>query len=331
MRRKSLILLAGCLCAALFSACQGAPAKETTPVQETTAAPETAAVQETMPAWETTAAPETAAVQETPAVQETTAVPKTEEAPETGAQETTESEEETEMNPTGGRYSWDREAWPEDGHLPSLEEVRAKEEKHGPLTEAEWRSSRSGMMRGDYSTSSLRLYREKGEGRLVCAKMPAFEAETISTYSVEDEVFEKLQALADRENLAAWSFLKPDPEKQIFVTDVSSSTSLRLTFDDSSLGAEFPVTRSIDREAVTMAGGEDVWDEVYDLLSGCVIPENLIGTDTKANPYSPLTGKYEPGPVETAPAAEGTWTCPECGNAGNTTKFCPECGRRKPE
>ena len=52
-------------------------------------------------------------------------------------------------------------------------------------------------MRGDYSTSSLRLYREKGEGRLVWAKMPAFEAETISTYSVEDEVFEKLQALAD--------------------------------------------------------------------------------------------------------------------------------------
>ena len=91
MRRKSLILLAGCLCAALFSACQGAPAKETTPVQETTAAPETAAVQETTPARETTAAPETAAVQETPAVQETTAVPKTEEAPETGAQETTES------------------------------------------------------------------------------------------------------------------------------------------------------------------------------------------------------------------------------------------------
>ena len=313
MRRKSLILLAACLCAALFSACQGAPAKETTVAQETTAAPETAAVQET------------------PAVQETTAVPETEEAPETGAQETTESEEETEMNPTGGIYSRDREAWPEDGHLPSLEEVRAKEEKHGPLTEVEWRSSRSGMMRGDYSTSSLRLYREKGEGRLICVKMPAFEAETISTYSVEDEVFEKLQALADRENLAAWSFLKPDPEKQIFVTDVSSSTSLRLTFDDSSLGAEFPVTRSLGREAVVMAGGEDVWDEVYDLLSGCVIPENLIGTDTKANPYSPLTGKYEPGPVETAPAADGTWTCPECGNAGNTTKFCPECGRRKPE
>ena len=313
MRRKSLILLAACLCAALFSACQGAPAKETTVAQETTAAPETAAVQET------------------PAVQETTAVPETEEAPETGAQETTESEEETEMNPTGGMYSWDREVWPEDGHLPSLEEVRAKEEKHGPLTEVEWNSSRSGMMRGDYSTSSLRLYREKGEGRLVCANMPAFEAETVSTYSVGDEVFEKLQALADRENLAAWSFLKPDPEKQIFVTDVSSSTSLRLTFDDSSLGAEFPVTRSLGREAVVMAGGEDVWDEVYDLLSGCVIPENLIGTDTKANPYSPLTGKYEPGPVETAPAADGTWTCPECGNAGNTTKFCPECGHRKPE
>ena len=197
------------------------------------------------------------------------------------------------MNPTGGRYSWDMEVWPEDGHLPSLEEVRAKEEKHGPLTEVEWNSSRSGMMRGDYSTSSLRRYREKGKGRLVCAKMPAFEAETISTYSVADEVFEKLQALADRENLAAWSFLKPDPEKQIFVTDVSSSNNLRLTFDDSSLGAEFPVTRSLGREAVVMAGGEDVWDEVYDLLSGCVMrPKDSAPLREAAAEPTP-----EPGPV----------------------------------
>ena len=25
-----------------------------------------------------------------------------------------------------------------------------------------------------------------------------------------------------------------------------------------------------------------------------------------------------------------TWTCPKCGQAGNTTKFCPECGAKRP-
>ncbi len=29
--------------------------------------------------------------------------------------------------------------------------------------------------------------------------------------------------------------------------------------------------------------------------------------------------------------ASGTWTCPECGNTGNTGKFCNECGAKKPE
>ena len=30
-------------------------------------------------------------------------------------------------------------------------------------------------------------------------------------------------------------------------------------------------------------------------------------------------------------AASGAWTCPECGNTGNTGKFCNECGAKKPE
>lgn len=314
MRRNPWMLPAGLICLALLSACAGTPAQETTAAQETAAAPETTAVQET------------------PAGQQQTAAQKADAVPETSeAQETTESEEETTMNIPGGMYSWIMETWPEDGHLPSLEEVRAKEENHGPLTEVQWSTSRSGMMRGDLSRSSLRLYRENGEGRLTSADMPAFKAETIRTYSVGDEVFRKMQELADRENLAAWSFLKPDPEKQLFAYDVSVSTDISLTFDDSSLGAKYPVTRSIGREAAVMAGGEEVWDEVHDLLSSCVVPENLIRTDTKANPYSPLTGKYGAGPAETAPAADGTWTCPECGKTGNTTKFCPECGTRQPE
>ena len=32
-----------------------------------------------------------------------------------------------------------------------------------------------------------------------------------------------------------------------------------------------------------------------------------------------------------APADDGSWTCPACSAAGNTGKFCPNCGGPKPE
>ena len=30
------------------------------------------------------------------------------------------------------------------------------------------------------------------------------------------------------------------------------------------------------------------------------------------------------------PQKPDAWTCPQCGQAGNTTKFCPECGAKRP-
>ena len=35
-------------------------------------------------------------------------------------------------------------------------------------------------------------------------------------------------------------------------------------------------------------------------------------------------------PAETAPAASGEWTCPDCGQEGNTGAFCPNCGKARP-
>ena len=42
------------------------------------------------------------------------------------------------------------------------------------------------------------------------------------------------------------------------------------------------------------------------------------------------TGKFCPGCGSAKPADPEEWTCPKCGQAGNKGKFCPGCGSPKP-
>ena len=229
-----------------------------------------------------------------------------------------------------------RKQWPEDGHLPTLEEVLAKEETHGPLKEAEWHYYSSGMMMGDVSRYSMKLFRENGEGRLIREEMKAFQPKTVSVYSVGDEVFERLQELTDQENLAAWSFLRVDPEKQMIVLDLSRSETISLTFDDTSAGGFSSELRTIDREAVTQQGeeAEKVWNAAYQILQDCAQPEKLLKTETFPNPYVPSAGNgggEEGKSGSTKTPAPGAWICPTCGYDENTGKFCSNCGSRRPE
>ena len=62
---------------------------------------------------------------------------------------------------TGFKFTANQK-WPEDGHYPTLDEVRAKEERHGELKEVMWSSSSMGMMMGDISNYSMSLSKEDG-------------------------------------------------------------------------------------------------------------------------------------------------------------------------
>ena len=234
------------------------------------------------------------------------------------------------------------------GYYPTLKELRALKETHGPLIEAEWSGSASGMMFGDLSRFSMKLVRTDGGTKLFDMEMKSFQPAITKTYAADDSVWDKLQKIADDENLAAWRHLRADPDKQMIVYDHSSSASISLVFDDSAVGGRGPKRISIGREEVRQQGGSEVWNAVCDILKSCADTGRLLEESTEPNPYVdgrppfmgmgmgvPVRPDREPvKPKETAKAAEavpGTWTCPACGNTGNTGKFCPECGQPRKE
>ncbi len=235
------------------------------------------------------------------------------------------------------------------GYYPTLKELRALKETHGPLIEAEWSGSASGMVFGDLSRFSMKLVRTDGGTKLFDMEMKSFQPAITKTYAVDDSVWDKLQKIADDENLAAWRHLRADPDKQVIVYDHSSSASIGLVFDDSAVGGRGPKRISIGREGVRQQGGNEVWNAVCDILKSCADTGRLLEESTEPNPYvdgrppfmgmgmgvpAAGTGRVPVKPKETAKAAEampGTWTCPACGNAGNTGKFCPECGQARTE
>ncbi len=255
------------------------------------------------------------------------------------------------------RKARSRDTWPEDSHIPTLREVRKKEERHGPLTELEWSGSSSGMMMGSISKFSMRLFRENDEARLIDMDMKTYGPVITRTYAVDDGIFDKLERIIEKENLAAWGHLKVDQDKRMIVYDHSSSSFLNLVFDDRGSGDEFLTSVSINGEAVSQQGGNEVWQAVTSLLKGCADPDKLLFESTEPNPYiggivpgSGFSGFGFPGSGTADPSAgngntgtpaegkstfriaeDGSWTCGTCGAAGNTGKFCAECGSRRPQ
>ena len=327
MKRRSGVLLAGGFFLTLLTACGGvSSAAETTAAAEVTTAAETTADEKEAETMMESSAGIWICMECSAENQETERFCRTCGAPRKAKL----------------GMSVKREMWPEDGHYPTLKEVREKKEEHGPLISVTMSSSSSGMMMGSYAKSSLELSRADGEGRLVHMDMKVYEPVITSVYSAEDEAFEKMQAIADRENLAAWSFLREDPDKKMIVYDYSSSAGITLVFDDTSVGGSPMETRKIDYGAVSQQGGDEVWKEISDLLYGCIDPGKLLKTEQEPNPYrNPFTSSGPAVPPVSSDAGtpsfaytvreDGTWTCPACGYSENEGRFCAECGSTRPK
>ena len=381
MKRKVLIMMLGAILMWTLAGCAGdgsaaEPHNESS--SEMTAAetiPETAApVAETadMPVHEVPADTETSAQYEDPADPPGSTPAAAEEEMEVGKEMKTAHEWTCEKCGAGNTGMFcltcgepgpffskavSRDTWPEDGHIPTLREVRKKKEQHGPLIEVEWSGSSSGMMMGSISKYSMRLFRENDEARMIDMDMKTYGPVITRTYAVDDGIFDKLERIIEKENLASWGHLKIDEDKRMIVYDYSSSSFLNLVFDDRGFGDEFLTSVSINGEAVSQQGGDDVWHAVTNLLKGCIDPDKMLFESTEPNPYtggivpgSGFTGFGLPGSGTGDPAAgngntgpatagngtsvvaeDGSWTCGTCGAAGNTGKFCAECGSRGPQ
>ncbi|MBQ6654407.1 MAG: hypothetical protein IJM79_02660 [Erysipelotrichaceae bacterium] len=225
---------------------------------------------------------------------------------------------------------------------PTLKQIRSLREEHGPLIAVHWSTSSSGMMAGSYARSSLKLYRDNGEARLLHKDMKVYEPEYICLYVADEELFDELQRLSERENLPVWGLLKADPAQVLQVYDYSSSSSIELTYDDGQIGGDKPFTVFLNWEAVRQQNATDVWGEIVEIMRRGIDPQRLLDSRKEKNPYrnpfaSLFNGKRDGDAEDKKTAAksvcqkDGSWQCPECGAEGNTGKFCAECGSRRPE
>lgn len=202
-----------------------------------------------------------------------------------------------------------------------------KKQDPAPVSAIEWRYSRSGMMNGDYETSSMKLFTENGEGRFIFTEMKPYQPETIRVYRVEDEVFERLKELSEQHDLEAWDPKLSDPDSRVFALDETFSQSLTLTFPDPAGEEDDAWTRSVDWDD-TEGEDSEIFRGLYSLLKNCVKDENLLETRTEKNPYEDVGN---PASGSAKPPAPGMWTCPSCGYAENKGKFCSECGSPRPK
>ena len=121
-------------------------------------------------------------------------------------------------------------------------------EEHGELISIAYISSSSGMMFNSDTLNSLTLERDGEHAKLTVREKQSGGGTETSVYKAELSLFDKLRAIIDRENVAAWSALK---YVELFqVMDYSSSEGLTLIFDDSSIGGSRRAWRDIDCKAV---------------------------------------------------------------------------------
>ena len=231
---------------------------------------------------------------------------------------------------------------------PSFEEVLQRKEEHGPLTGILFSSWSSGMMMYSLQKKKTSLFLEGDEARFVSHVFSDLNGGTRKTYSVDPDIFRQAAAVCEENSIAAWAALKAHIDPRFIPTDVSGGTSLTLTFDDSELGGYPDTTRSVDLKAVPPQGNR-ILDKLYQLMKtaeesgGLILEEQLPPRADPHTLFGGMTGgpspdgTSEPGsektPADTkgTAAPDGTWTCPACGQTGNSELFCPSCGSRRPE
>ena len=234
---------------------------------------------------------------------------------------------------------------------PTLNQCRAMKEEHGPVVAVETSFSSSGMMYG--SNRSVVQLVEKVEGvdgtvRVTVRMKAGNEPEASDSRELRSGILTKVQEISDRENLPCWHYASIDPsipvDRSMIPLDYSSSGCVNIYYDDSLITGCPRVKRTIGESACKM-GGDEVSSLLSKMVGDCVAGSgvDVKMPEVKYQEFSPLGMGADPSltnafkgimPAQKAAVAaqtvqrdaDGTWTCSECGQTGNTGKFCPNCG-----
>ena len=247
------------------------------------------------------------------------------------------------LSKQGGKPS-DAQAPERTERVPTLKEVRAKKETHGPLVSCTWTRWSNGMMMGSREVYSIGAERRTDGSAELTVVTERSMVRTTKRYRAEGTLLEQIDAVCKRENLAAWSALREVFDPRTRPTDYSHSAGLALRFDDSALRQSG--LRDINWGAASQQGGGAVLQEIVKALESAVKESALLSTEeakTNVLPFGMGTIPAVPAqPNNPQPAekpindgklhytADGRWICPACGEK-NSGRFCANCGSLKPE
>ncbi|SEL51881.1 hypothetical protein SAMN02910353_02804 [Ruminococcus sp. YRD2003] len=151
---------------------------------------------------------------------------------------------------------------------PSLEEVKAVLTPHGKLVRCSYFASSCGMAFNSNTLLDISVVLADGVQKISYTEKKAFHPTVATVYIPKQDVLAEVQALVERENLAAWSALEYHDPFQC--TDYSSSASISLNFDDSPIGGRKSVRAVVNVSAACQHGGGEVIQQFRDILETAV-------------------------------------------------------------
>ena len=167
----------------------------------------------------------------------------------------------------------------------TLEKLYSLKVEHGELKEISY--SHGGGMLGDTYQISI----ENKDGKLVGKVIESgahYIPNRVYEYEVNEDSLIKAREYIDKYNLSVWDAL-PFNDDEIVLDGPSSS--IRLAFDDSSVGGYKHATYNISYENVIPKGGREILNGFVELISSNIKQDNYLKTYLDTDGKQIYTGK----------------------------------------
>ena len=172
-----------------------------------------------------------------------------------------------------------------------VETLRQQREPHGALKRVVYLSDSPGSGPVNASFGRYEIARTGGDTILTVIQKPQYRNKATTVYRLADDAFNRIEAFAEEENLAAFSALKSSK-----ISHYSTKNTVTLTYEEPA------GEKQVDADALQEHGIGSLSGKVYQMIMDAMQTGTLLST---------------------------TWTCQVCGTTGNTTNACPTCGTKK--